>query len=72
MRTIRQSEIQVQCPHCNALLGITVNDIQVDDVGHSLPPYYCKCPECSIMGAPSIVEIKRAQIPSHIMSQLPD
>ena len=51
MRVIRPTEIHVNCFHCNALLGISVNDVSVNDVGHGCDGayYYTHCCECGML-----------------------
>jgi len=51
MRVIRPKEIQVSCSHCNALLGISENDVNINDVGHGCGGayYYCHCRECGML-----------------------
>jgi hypothetical protein len=44
MEVIRKSTIQVECSCCKALLGITVDDVSVNEIHH--PQYECRCPEC--------------------------
>jgi hypothetical protein len=50
MRTIRSSEIEATCSHCNALLGVGEKDISVNDIGHGINAhYYCHCPHCGTL-----------------------
>lgn len=66
MRVIRPSEVQVECPSCNAMLGVTTSDINVNDTGHG-PYCSCVCSQCG-----QRITLDHNKIPSHMKKDWPD
>jgi RNase P subunit RPR2 len=63
MRVIRPSEVEVKCPHCRALLGVTSEDIVINDTGHG-SYVSCTCPECR-----KKIDLDRVSIPHSWMQE---
>jgi hypothetical protein len=47
MNIIKQSNIQVACKECNAILEIFQSDVIYNDMNEKNPAYYCHCSVCN-------------------------
>lgn len=57
MQIIRNSNVEIRCPHCRALLGVEESDVRTDDVG-TLPAVHCTCAACN-----KIISLDSKKIP---------
>ena len=67
MRIIRDAECRIECPCCKTLVGLTAEDITMDDTGLAESDYYCSCPFRSCR---KTIYIRQDQIPNVILQEI--